>query len=101
VDGEDGVAAVVFAGKGERKLQRVHLGDELLDVGGDGGGERLVRLGFGETQELKRLAGLRLHSSPHLHLLARVGQAPHHLLRFVGVVPEAGLPGLPLQLFDL
>src|SRR3989304_5455869 len=62
-----GVAGGVPAGEGERKPQGVYLREELLDVGGDGGGERIVALGFGEAQQLQRVAGLCLPPPPHRH----------------------------------
>ena len=52
-------------------------------------GAGLVALRLGQVLQLQGLAGLGLHSSPHLHLLPRVSQAAHHLLRLVVVVPEA------------
>ncbi len=101
VDGQDGVPAVVLAGEGQRQLHLLQSGGQLVDVGGHGGGEGFVVLRLGQVEQLQGLAGLSLRTAPGLHLLPGVGQAAHHLLRLVGVVPEAGAGGLPLQLLDL
>ncbi len=100
VDLADRVALVVLAGEQRAQLELVELADETGDPLRDLGLDRVVTLLAAELVERLDVGEPLLEADDEVDVVLGPGQLAGHRPGGVGVVPEAGLARLHLELLD-
>jgi hypothetical protein len=98
VYGQDGVAAIVWAGEGELKLQLIEPSSKGLGLFADLVDKWLIVLIASHLEELERFIQVILERLPWLQLLTEAGQIAHQRLGALRIVPQIWIRRLLFEL---